>query len=64
MELRWRGQFKSSWICEPQGSEPSTSHVDTKIQFMQACSKEPGQRILKVHGDKQQIEDGTTNCWH
>ena len=26
-------------------------HLDTKVYFMQAWAMEPGQRILKVHGD-------------
>ena len=33
-------------------------HVDTKIYFMQAWAMEPEQRILKVHGDSQQV----ANC--
>ena len=33
----------------------SRRHVDTKVYFMQAWAMEPGQRILKVHGDSQQV---------
>ena len=36
------------------------THVDTKVHFMQAWAMEPGQRILKVHGDSQQVADCLT----
>ena len=39
-----------------EGSSRRTRHVDTKVHFMQ----EPGQRILKVHGDSQQVADCLT----
>ena len=42
------GQFSSSGIRETQGCE-STVH------FVQAWAMELGQRILKVHGDSQQV---------
>ena len=37
------------------GASRRTRHVDTKVYFMQAWAMEPGQRILKVHGDSQQL---------
>ena len=37
-----------------------TRHVDTKVYFMQAWAMEPGQRILKKHGDKQHVADCLT----
>ena len=40
-----------------KGASRRTRHVDTKIYFMQAWAMEPGQRILKVHGDSQQVVD-------
>ena len=43
-----------------KGASRRTRHVDTKIYFMQAWAMEPGQRILKVHGDSQQIADCLT----
>ena len=32
-----------------------TRHVNTKVYFMHPWAMEPGQRILKVHGDSQQV---------
>ena len=43
-----------------KGASRQTRHVDTKIYFMQAWAMEPGQRILKVHGDSQQVADCLT----
>ena len=40
-----------------KGASRRTRHVDTKIYFMQAWAMEPGQRILKVHGNSQQVAD-------
>ena len=42
-----------------------TRHVDKKIYFMQAFAMEPGQRILKIHGDNQRILKDTIdhNTW-
>ena len=40
-----------------KGASRRTRHVDTKVYFMQARAMEPGQRILKVHGDSQQVAD-------
>ena len=40
-----------------KGASRRTRHVDTKIYFMQAWAMEPGQGILKVHGDNQQVAD-------
>ena len=34
-----------------KGASRRTRHVDTKVYIMQAWAMEPGQRILKVHGD-------------
>ena len=38
-----------------KGASRRTRHVDTKVHFMQAWATEPGQRILKAHGDSQQV---------
>ena len=43
-----------------KGASRRTRHVDTKVFFMQASAMEPGQRILKVHGDSQQLADCLT----
>ena len=43
-----------------KGASRRTRHVDTKVYFMQAWAMEPGQRILKVHGDSQQVADCVT----
>ena len=43
-----------------KGSSRRTRHVDTKVYFMQAWAMEPGQRILKVHGNSQQVADCLT----
>ena len=43
-----------------KGASRRTRHVDTKVYFMQAWATEPGQRILKVHGDSQQVADCLT----
>ena len=40
-----------------KGASRRTRHVDTKVYFMQAWAMEPGQHILKVHGDSQQVAD-------
>ena len=40
-----------------KGASRRTRHADTKVYFMQAWAMEPGQRILKVHGDSQQVAD-------
>ena len=38
-----------------KGASRRTRHVDTKVYFMQAWEMEPGQRILKIHGNSQQV---------
>ena len=38
-----------------KGASRRTRHVDTKVHFIQAWAKKPGQRIFKVHGDSQQV---------
>ena len=43
-----------------KGASRRTRHVDTKVYFMQAWAMEPGQRILMVHGDSQQVADCLT----
>ena len=44
-----------------KGASRRTRHVDTNIHFMQALGRwNPGQRILKVHGNSQQIADCLT----
>ena len=40
-----------------KGANRRTRHVDTKVYFMQAWAMELGPRILKVHGDSQQVAD-------
>ena len=40
-----------------KGASRRTRHVDTKVCFVQAWAMEPGQGILKVHGDNQQVAD-------
>ena len=42
-------------FAKRKGTSRRARHVDTKIYFMQAWAMEPGQRILKVHGNNQQI---------
>ena len=42
-----------------KGASRRTRHVDTKVYFLQAWAMEPGQRILKVHGDSQQVAVST-----
>ena len=43
-----------------KGASRRTRHVDTKGYFMQGWAMEPGQRIFKVHGDSQQVNDCLT----
>ena len=43
-----------------KGASRRTRHVDTKVYFMQTWAMEPGQRILKVHVDSQQVADCLT----
>ena len=43
-----------------KGASRRTRHVNTKVYFMQAWAMELGQRILKVHGDSQQVADCLT----
>ena len=43
-----------------EGASRRSRHVDTKVSFMQAWAMEPGQLILKVHGDSQQVADCLT----
>ena len=43
-----------------KGASRRTRHVDTKIYFVHVWAMEPGQRILKVHGDSQQVADCLT----
>ena len=59
------GQHSSSGIRETRkGASRRTRHVDTKVYFMQAWAMELGQRILKVHGDSQQVADWRTKTYH
>ena len=44
-------------FVQRKGASRRTRHVDTKVYFMQAWAMELGQRILKVHGDSQQVAD-------
>ena len=43
-----------------KGASRRTRRVDRKVYFMQAWAMEPRQRILKVHGDSQQVADCLT----
>ena len=43
-----------------KGASRRTRHVHTKVYFMQAWAMQPGQRIVKVHGDSQQVSDCLT----
>ena len=43
-----------------KGASRCTRDVDTKVYFMQAWAVELGQRILKIHGDSQQVADCLT----
>ena len=40
-----------------KGASRRTRHVDTKVTFIQVWAMEPGQRVLKVHGDSQQVAE-------
>ena len=56
-------EFLGRSLCwTPQGYTfgVSCDHVDRKVYFMQAWAMEAGQRILKVHGDSQQVADCLT----
>ena len=65
-----RDQWSKLCKCSPgtlvlrfvkrKGASRRTRHVDTKVYFMQAWAREPGQRILNVHGDRQQVADSLT----
>ena len=43
-----------------KGASRRTRHMVTKVYVMQAWAMEPGQRILKVHGDSRQVADCLT----
>ena len=43
-----------------KGASRRTRHVDTKVYFMHSWAMELGQRILKVHGDSQEVADRLT----
>ena len=47
-------------FAKRKGASRRTRHVDTKVYFMQAWAMEFGQRILKEHGDSQQVADCLT----
>ena len=47
-------------FVKSKGASRRTRHVDTKVHFMQVWAMELGQRILKVHGDSQQVADCLT----
>ena len=48
-------------FVERKGASRRTRHVDTKVYFLQGWAMEPGQRILKVHGNSQQVAGCLTN---
>ena len=47
-------------FVQRKGVSRRTRHVDTKVHFMQGWAMEPGQHILKFHGDSQQVADCLT----
>ena len=47
-------------LVKRKGASRRTRHVGTKVYFEQAWAMEPGQRILKMHGDSQQVADCLT----
>ena len=47
-------------FVQRKGASRRTRHVDTKVYFMQAWAMEPGQRILKIQGDSQQVAECLT----
>ena len=47
-------------LVKRKGASRRTRHVDTKVYFMQAWAMELGHRILKAHGDSQQVADCLT----
>ena len=47
-------------VVKRMGASRRTRHLDTKVYFLQAWAMVPGQRILKVHGDSQQVADCST----
>ena len=57
---------KQNMVCLSSGESElmalvgGACHVDTKVYFMQAWAVEPGQRLLKMHGDSQQVADCLT----
>ena len=48
------------WITRNGTLRAGTLSIASSIYFMQAWAMEPGQRILKVHGDSQQVADCLT----
>ena len=54
------GSSAALGLVKRKNASRRTRHVDTKVCFMQAWAMEPGQRILKVHGDSQQVADCLT----
>ena len=44
-------------FAKSKGANRPTRPVDTKVHFLQAWTMDPGHRILKVHGDSQQVAD-------
>ena len=54
------GSSAALGFVKRKGASRRTRHVDTKIYFMHAWALEPGQRVLKVHGNSRQIADCLT----
>ena len=54
------GSSTAPGFVKRKGASRRTRHVDTKVYFMQSWAMEPGQRILKIHGDSQQVADCLT----
>ena len=59
----WSKLYSSAALgfVKRKGGSRRTRHMDTKVYFMQAWAMELGQRILKIHGDSQQVADCLTN---
>ena len=54
------GQLSRSGIRETQGCESTHLPHGHEGLLMEAWAMKPGQRILKVHGDSQQVADCLT----
>ena len=55
-----RSKMCNCSLVKRKSASRRTRHVDMKVYFMLAWAMEPGQRILEVHGDSQQVADCLT----